>query len=169
MAGRPDGLIVNGGMGPTSRSRFRRRRHRRCADGFDGQCRTADPGVAADPARHIAAPSPRREYPDCSIGETCHPPDARGRCAPGDLRSSARGFMFALGCIQSLKCNKNTCPTGITTHDRRLQMGLGSHGQSGAGRQLLSQPSSRRRNVAHSCGVPHVRRLRRFHVRIGRP
>ena len=41
-------------------------------------------------------------------------------CVGADSVSSARGFMFALGCIQSLKCNKNTCPTGITTHDPRL-------------------------------------------------
>jgi glutamate synthase domain-containing protein 2 len=31
-----------------------------------------------------------------------------------DFVSSARGLMFALGCIQALQCNKNTCPTGIT-------------------------------------------------------
>ncbi|MEQ9567333.1 MAG: FMN-binding glutamate synthase family protein, partial [Pseudomonadales bacterium] len=41
-----------------------------------------------------------------------------------DVVVSARGFMFALGCIQSLQCNKNTCPTGITTHDKDLQRGL---------------------------------------------
>ena len=38
-------------------------------------------------------------------------------CAGADFVTSARGFMFALGCIQAMKCNKNTCPTGITTHD----------------------------------------------------
>ncbi|WP_031428485.1 FMN-binding glutamate synthase family protein [Flavimarina sp. Hel_I_48] len=32
-----------------------------------------------------------------------------------DACYSARGMMFALGCVQSLKCNLNTCPTGITT------------------------------------------------------
>ena len=32
--------------------------------------------------------------------------------------------MFALGCIQALQCNKNTCPTGITTHNKELQQGL---------------------------------------------
>lgn len=36
----------------------------------------------------------------------------------------ARGFMLALGCIQTLQCGKNTCPIGITTHDRSLQKGL---------------------------------------------
>jgi glutamate synthase domain-containing protein 2 len=34
-----------------------------------------------------------------------------------DFINNARGFMFALGCAQALQCNKNTCPTGITTHD----------------------------------------------------
>lgn len=37
---------------------------------------------------------------------------------------TARGFMLALGCIQALQCNMNTCPVGITTHDRKLQAGL---------------------------------------------
>ena len=32
-----------------------------------------------------------------------------------DLCNSARGMLFALGCIQALKCNTNKCPTGITT------------------------------------------------------
>jgi glutamate synthase domain-containing protein 2 len=32
-----------------------------------------------------------------------------------DACYSARGMMFALGCVQSLKCNLDTCPTGITT------------------------------------------------------
>ena len=38
-------------------------------------------------------------------------------CMGSDFVVSARGFMFALGCIQALQCNKNTCPTGITTHE----------------------------------------------------
>ncbi|QFI38965.1 FMN-binding glutamate synthase family protein [Moritella marina ATCC 15381] len=41
-----------------------------------------------------------------------------------DFIVSARGNMFALGCIQALQCNKNTCPTGITTHNPKLQEGL---------------------------------------------
>jgi glutamate synthase domain-containing protein 2 len=36
-----------------------------------------------------------------------------------DICNSARGMMFALGCVQSLRCNKNTCPTGIATQDPR--------------------------------------------------
>ena len=41
-----------------------------------------------------------------------------------DAIYTARGFMLALGCIQALQCNKNTCPVGITTHDPRFQKGL---------------------------------------------
>ncbi|MDX1386959.1 MAG: FMN-binding glutamate synthase family protein, partial [bacterium] len=37
---------------------------------------------------------------------------------------TARGFMLSLGCIQALTCNRNTCPVGITTHNKRLQRGL---------------------------------------------
>ncbi len=34
-----------------------------------------------------------------------------------DIINSARGMMFALGCIQSRQCNANTCPTGVATQD----------------------------------------------------
>src|SRR6266852_1835248 len=37
---------------------------------------------------------------------------------------TARGFMFSLGCIQALRCHQNTCPTGVTTHNKRLQRAL---------------------------------------------
>ncbi len=41
-----------------------------------------------------------------------------------DWCNAARGFMFALGCVQSLNCHTNRCPTGITTQDKLLQRGL---------------------------------------------
>ena len=43
-----------------------------------------------------------------------------------DLCNAARAFMFSLGCIQALKCNSNTCPTGITTQNKALSAGLDS-------------------------------------------
>ena len=45
-------------------------------------------------------------------------------CVGADLINTARGFMFSLGCIQALRCHQNTCPTGVTTHNPRLQRGL---------------------------------------------
>jgi glutamate synthase domain-containing protein 2 len=41
-----------------------------------------------------------------------------------DMCNSARGMMFALGCIQALECNNNTCPTGVATQDKGLMRGL---------------------------------------------
>lgn len=41
-----------------------------------------------------------------------------------DMCNVARAMMLALGCVQSMQCNANTCPTGITTQDPRLQQGL---------------------------------------------
>jgi len=35
-----------------------------------------------------------------------------------DMCNSARGMMFALGCVQSRRCHNNTCPTGVTTQKR---------------------------------------------------
>ena len=41
-----------------------------------------------------------------------------------DCCSSARAMMMAVGCIQALECNKNTCPTGVATQDPELVAGL---------------------------------------------
>ena len=41
-----------------------------------------------------------------------------------DVVNSARSFMLALGCIQALRCNNNTCPTGVATQDPVLVAGL---------------------------------------------
>jgi glutamate synthase domain-containing protein 2 len=87
-------------------------------------------------------------------------------CLGADFCVTARGFMFALGCIQALQCNKNTCPTGITTHDKKLHAGL-----------VVSEKAERVANyarnmvyevgvIAHSCGVKEPREFRRFHARI---
>ena len=49
---------------------------------------------------------------------------ARALALGADLCNSARGMMLALGCVQSLECNSNHCPTGITTQDPSLVRGL---------------------------------------------
>ena len=87
-------------------------------------------------------------------------------CAGADSVNSARGFMFALGCIQSLKCHKNTCPTGITTHDRRLQRGLNPEEKSVRVANFVKKMEKEVGTIAHSCGVSHPRALRRYHCRI---
>ncbi|MEX2481794.1 MAG: FMN-binding glutamate synthase family protein [Gammaproteobacteria bacterium] len=87
-------------------------------------------------------------------------------CAGADFVTSARGFMFALGCIQALQCNKNTCPTGVTTHDRRLQRGLDPTDKAERVRRYAENMHHELGVIAHSCGVTEPRRLKRVHCRI---
>ena len=87
-------------------------------------------------------------------------------CAGADFVNSARGFMFALGCIQAMKCNKNTCPTGITTHNQRLQRGLVPKDKAERVRQFVRTMRKEVEMIAHSCGVDHPNQLRREHALI---
>jgi glutamate synthase domain-containing protein 2 len=87
-------------------------------------------------------------------------------CMGADFVNSARGFMFALGCIQALQCNKNTCPTGITTHDPRLQKGLVVTDKAERVKHYCENMIHEAGVIAHSCGVEEPRRLTRKHARI---
>jgi len=49
---------------------------------------------------------------------------ARAIALGADWCNSARGFMFALGCIQSQSCHTDRCPTGVSTQDRNRQRAL---------------------------------------------
>ncbi|OYT89205.1 MAG: FMN-binding glutamate synthase family protein [Burkholderiales bacterium PBB6] len=49
---------------------------------------------------------------------------ARAMALGADWCNSARGFMFALGCIQAQSCHTGTCPTGVTTQDATRQRAL---------------------------------------------
>ncbi len=42
---------------------------------------------------------------------------ARTMALGADWCNAARGFMFALGCIQSMSCHNDRCPTGVATQD----------------------------------------------------
>ncbi|XUU61962.1 FMN-binding glutamate synthase family protein [Erythrobacter sp. HA6-11] len=87
-------------------------------------------------------------------------------CAGADFINSARGFMFALGCIQAMRCNKNTCPTGITTHDPRLQKGLDPTDKAVRVANFVKDLRKEVGIIAHSCGVDNPRQLKRYHVRL---
>lgn len=102
----------------------------------------------------------------CS-GKLVTPTDvAWALCMGADFITSARGFMFSLGCIQALHCNKDTCPTGITTHNPRLQKGLDPANKAERVRHYQQNMEYEVGIIAHSCGVKEPRELRRFHARI---
>src|SRR3954468_21996582 len=83
-----------------------------------------------------------------------------------DFINTARGFMFSLGCIQALRCHQNTCPTGVTTHNRRLQRALVVEEKYLRVANYANNMNREIDMIAHSCGVRHARELKREHVRI---
>jgi glutamate synthase domain-containing protein 2 len=87
-------------------------------------------------------------------------------CVGTDYVVTARGFMFALGCIQALQCNKNTCPTGITTHNPHLQKGLDPDDKAVRVMHYQQNLTHEVGVIAHSCGVHEPRQLQRFHARM---
>jgi len=100
-------------------------------------------------------------------GKLITPADAAwALCEGADFIVSARGFMFSLGCIQALQCNKNTCPTGITTHNLRLQKGLDPAIKSVRVENYARNMEHEIGVIAHACGVREPRQLRPFHARI---
>ena len=86
--------------------------------------------------------------------------------AGADFVTSARGFMFSMGCIQAMKCNMNTCPTGITTHDPRFQKGLVPEDKYKKVALYAKSIVKEVETIAHSVGVSEPRQLKREHVRI---
>jgi glutamate synthase domain-containing protein 2 len=87
-------------------------------------------------------------------------------CVGADFINTARGFMFSLGCIQALRCHQNTCPTGVTTHNKRLQRALVVEEKYLRVANYANNMNREIDMIAHSCGVRHARELRREHVRI---
>lgn len=83
-----------------------------------------------------------------------------------DFVNSARGFMFALGCIQALQCHKNSCPTGITTHNPKLQKGLNPTNKAERVAAYHRNLTKSVAMIAHSCGLAEPRQLKMTHVHI---
>jgi glutamate synthase domain-containing protein 2 len=100
-------------------------------------------------------------------GKLINPTDvAWALCVGADFINTARGFMFSLGCIQALQCNKDTCPTGIATHNPRLQKGLNPAFKAHRVMHYKQNLEHEVGMIAHACGVNEARELRRFHARM---
>ncbi len=87
-------------------------------------------------------------------------------CTGADFVTSARGPMMALGCIQAMQCNKNTCPTGITTHKEKFQKGLDVTKKSERVANYIKQMVYEIGYITHSVGLKEPRELDRQHARM---
>lgn len=156
----PDFITIDGGEGGTGASPMP------LIDLVGMSVREALPKVADLRAEYMLEERIRL----IASGKLVNPGDVAWALAAGaDFVTSARGFMFSLGCIQALKCNKNTCPTGITTHDPRLQQGLVVEEKWKRVQQYAEGIVYDVETIAHSVGVAEPRQLRRSHVRVVQP
>ena len=92
---------------------------------------------------------------------------ANAMCLGADWCNSARGFMFAVGCIQSQSCHTNCCPVGVATQDDRRQRAL-----------VVADKAQRvcnfHRNTLHAladfvaaAGLDHPAELKPWHFHLG--
>jgi glutamate synthase domain-containing protein 2 len=87
-------------------------------------------------------------------------------CMGADCINNGRGFMFALGCIQALRCANNTCPVGVATQNRYLQRGLDPANKAVRVMHYANTMHKGVAMIAQTCGVRHPRELERHHVRM---
>ncbi|MGE0416354.1 MAG: FMN-binding glutamate synthase family protein [Acetobacteraceae bacterium] len=85
-------------------------------------------------------------------------------CMGADFVSSARGFMFSLGCIQAMKCGSGRCPTGVTSSEERLISGLDPADKAARVARYAARLREEVEIIAHACGATDPTGLRPHHV-----
>lgn len=78
--------------------------------------------------------------------------------------NSARGMMFALGCIQALKCNSNKCPAGVATQDPKLMKGLDVDDKAVRVANFHNKTVESVLELTGAAGLEHPAALRRHHL-----
>ena len=72
-----------------------------------------------------------------------------------DLINIGREAMLSIGCIQAQQCHTGHCPTGITTHNKRLQRGLDIHSKSKRFSNYIIGLRKEILQLTHACGHEH--------------
>ena len=81
-----------------------------------------------------------------------------------DLCNSARGMMLALGCVQSLTCHSDHCPTGVATQNPKLYKGLVVTDKAARVAQFHEKTLVATADLLGSAGLKHPRLLNRTHL-----
>ena len=81
-----------------------------------------------------------------------------------DFINCGRGFMFSLGCIQSLHCHTNHCPTGIATTKESLQRGLDVTDKSERVYHFHKNTLSAMMEVVGAAGCAHPKDMAPHHI-----
>lgn len=81
-----------------------------------------------------------------------------------DWCNSARGFMFAVGCIQSRSCHTNRCPTGVATQDPTRQKALDVPDKSERVKNFHANTLKALADIVGATGLTHPRQLKAHHI-----
>ncbi len=89
---------------------------------------------------------------------------ARMTALGADWCNSARGFMFALGCIQAQACHTGECPTGVTTQDPVRQKALHVPSKSDRVFNFHQQTLEALREIVQAAGLMHPSDITSHHI-----
>jgi len=81
-----------------------------------------------------------------------------------DWCNAARGFMFALGCIQAQHCHTGHCPTGVATQDAQRQKALHVPAKSERVFQFHQNTLKALKELVQAAGLVHPRALTAAHI-----
>ncbi len=81
-----------------------------------------------------------------------------------DMCNAARAMMFALGCIQALRCNTNACPTGVATQNPALVNGLHVGDKADRVARYHAETVKSFLEVIGAAGLPHPGALKPWFI-----
>jgi glutamate synthase domain-containing protein 2 len=89
---------------------------------------------------------------------------ARLMALGADWCNSARGFMFALGCLQAQTCHTGHCPTGVATQDKVRQQALVVPDKSERVYHFHQQTLHALKELVQAAGVQHPGHITAHHI-----
>ncbi|KPF45947.1 glutamate synthase [beta proteobacterium AAP51] len=89
---------------------------------------------------------------------------ARAMALGADWCNAARGFMFALGCIQAQTCHTGACPTGVTTQDPQRQKALVVHDKTERVFRFHRNTLEALKELVQAAGLQHPREISASHI-----
>jgi glutamate synthase domain-containing protein 2 len=89
---------------------------------------------------------------------------ARAMALGADWCNAARGFMFALGCIQAQTCHTGRCPTGVTTQDPLRQRALVVPDKAERVYSFHRHTLQALQELVQAAGLEHPRQITAAHI-----
>ena len=89
---------------------------------------------------------------------------ARTIALGADWCNSARGFMFALGCVQSQSCHTDRCPTGVATQDEQRQKALDVPDKTARVAHFHGNTMKALAQLIAAAGLTHPSELKPHHI-----